>query len=57
MLKIFEMYTGEILLAIVALVFILGNIICNQITNAQNKMIIMSCIESGKQVIEGDCVE
>ena len=57
MLKIFETYMGEILLAVLALSFLAwsGYLIASEITQTERLMI--ACIEAGNQVIDGDCVE
>ncbi len=57
MLKFLEMYTGEILFTIAALVFMvgIGYLITTDMNHASERAIV--CIENGNQYISGDCVE
>ena len=57
MLKILEMYMGEILFTIAALVFMVGvgYLITTDMTHAAQRSI--ACIEAGNQYISRDCVK
>lgn len=57
MLKIFETYMREILLAVLALSFLAwsGYLIAFEV--AQTEQMMIACIEAGNQVIDGDCVK
>ena len=57
MSKILEMYMGEILFTIAALVFMVGvgYLITTDMTHAAQRSI--ACIEAGNQYISRDCVK
>ena len=57
MLKILEMYMGEILITIAALVFIIGigYLIAADMNHVAER--VLACIEAGNQYISGDCVK
>jgi len=57
MLKILEMYMGEILFTIAVLVFMvgIGYLITTDMNHASERAI--ACIENGNQYISGDCVK
>ncbi len=57
MLKILEMYMGEILFTIAVLVFMvgIGYLIATDMNHASERAI--ACIENGNQYISRDCVK
>ena len=57
MLKILEMYMGELVLAMLALVFIVGTgyLISTDMNHVAER--VLACIEAGNQYISGDCVK
>jgi hypothetical protein len=57
MSAILEKYIDKILIATVALVFIIGVAILISIDMNNHASVVLACIEAGNQVIEGDCVK